>query len=84
MNIMVDYVEEEAWRRKGTKKKVWNDETKEWEDTVVWRIKGDRDVLTWLEENYPNKDGWGTVFSNNIIVMEEKVYVHYALCAKSW
>ena len=84
MNIMVDYVEEEAWRRRATKKKVWNNETKEWEEQVLWRINGDRDVLKWLEENYPNKNGWGTVFSNNIIVMEEKVYVHYALCAKSW
>lgn len=84
MNWTVDYVEEELWRRKATKKKVWNSETKQWEEQVLWRVNGDRDVLKWLEENYPNKDGWRTVFSNETVVMEEKVYVHYALCAKDW
>lgn len=84
MNWSIEYVEEEQWRRKATKKKVWNNETKEWEEQILWRINGDRTVLKWLEEHYPNKDGWRTVFSNNTVIMEEKVYVHYALCAKDW
>ena len=84
MNIMVNYVEEEPWRRKGTKKKVWNAETNEWEDTVIWRIKRDRDVWTWLTDNYPDRNGWSTIFSDSEIIMEERVYVHYALCAKQW
>ena len=75
----VDYVDEEPLKRRGTKKKVWNDLTKTWDDATIWTIPATRELRTWLEENYPNKQGWGTAWSDTKIIMEEAVYIHYCL-----
>ena len=75
----VDYVEATPMKRRGTKKKVWDESTKSWKDVTIWTVDATRELRKWLEENYPNKEGWGTVWSDTKIVMEEKVYVFYCL-----
>lgn len=75
----VDYVEATPLKRRGTKKKVWDELTQTWKDATIWTVDATRELRNWLEEYYPNKEGWGTVWSDTKIVMEEKVYIHYCL-----
>jgi hypothetical protein len=72
------------FKRGSTKKKWFNNQTKEWVETSVWRIPYSKDTHKWLEENYghPVRDiaessGWSVIFDK--IVMEEKVYLMYSL-----
>ena len=58
----VDYVDAEPLKRRGTKKKVWNDLTQTWKDATIWTVIYNRELRDWLEENYPNKQGWGTAW----------------------
>lgn len=75
----VDYVEATPLTRRGTKKKVWDELTQTWQDATIWTVDATRELRTWLDENYPDKAGWGTVWSDTKIVMEERVYIHYCL-----
>jgi hypothetical protein len=79
MNWSVDYVDAEPLRRRGTKKKVWNNSTNEWKDVTIWTIEATRELRTWLDENYPDHKGWGSVWSDTKIIMEEPIYIHYCL-----
>lgn len=80
MNIYGDYIkEEEIIKRRGTKKKVWDELTQTWKDATIWTVNYTRDLKDWLEENYPDKAGWGTAWSDTKIIMEEPVYIHYCL-----
>jgi hypothetical protein len=66
-------------KRRGTKKKVWDESTSSWQDVTIWIVQSDQELCVWLEEFYPDKQGWGTCFSDTKIIMEEKVYMHYCL-----
>lgn len=76
---VVDYEESIPVKRRGTKKKVWDNSTQTWKEATIWTVDYTRDLSDWLEANYPNKDGWGTAWADSKIIMEEKVYIHYAL-----
>lgn len=75
----VEYVDAVPLERRQTKKKVWDDLTKTWKDVTIWTVIHNRELRDWLEENYPNKEGWGTAWSDSKIIMEEPVYLHYCL-----
>ena len=75
----VDYVDAEPLKRRGTKKKVWNTLTKEWEDVTIWTIPATSELRTWLEKTYPNRVGWQSAWNDTKIIMEEPVYLHYCL-----
>ena len=75
----IDYEEVVPVKRRSTKKKVWDESTNSWKDVTIWTVPATRELRRWLEENYPNKEGWGTVWSDTKIVLEEKVYVFYCL-----
>lgn len=79
MNIYGGYAEATPMKRRGTKKKVWDESTKTWRDATIWTVDANKDLRKWLEETYPNKQGWGTVWTDTKIVMEERVYIHYCL-----
>jgi hypothetical protein len=75
----VDYVEAVPLKRRGTKKKIWDDLTQSWQDVTIWTVDNSRQLRDWLDENYPNQSGWKTAWTDTKIVMEERVYIHYAL-----
>ena len=75
----VDYVDGVPLDRRQTKKKVWDQLTQTWKDVTIWTVIDNRELLKWLEENYPNKEGWGTAWNGARIIMEEPVYLHYCL-----
>ena len=75
----VDYVDSVPLSRRATKKKVWDQLTQTWKDVTIWTVDNTRELRHWLEENYPNKQGWGTAWSDTKIIMEEAVYIHYCL-----
>jgi hypothetical protein len=79
MKINGDWVEAEPLKRRGTKKKVWDDLTRTWKDVTIWTVEATRGLRDWLDENYPDQAGWGFAWSGTKIVMEEAVYIHYAL-----
>ena len=84
MNIYGDYVDEEPLKRRGTKKKIWNDEFKEWQDVTVWTVPATRELKAWLEEHYPTH-GWNLVWgASKVTISDEKIFLHYALMAKDW
>jgi hypothetical protein len=75
----IDYVEATPMKRRGTKKKVWNNVTNSWRDVTIWTVDATRELRTWLEETYPTRKGWGSVWSDTKIMMEEPIYLHYYL-----
>jgi len=75
----VDYEESVPLSRRATKKKVWDELTQTWRDATIWTVIYNRELKDWLEEYYPNKQGWGTAWSDTKIIMEEPVYLHYCL-----
>ena len=79
MNIYGDYVDEEPLKRRGTKKKIWNDEFKEWQDVTVWTVPATKELKAWLQKEYPGFEGWSYVWSNTKVAMEERIYLFYCL-----
>jgi len=75
----VDYVEATPMKRRGTKKKVWDESTNAWKDVTIWTVDANKQLRTWLEEFYPDREGWSFVWTDAKIVMEERVYIHYCL-----
>ena len=76
----VDYVDAEPLKRRGTKKKVWNQSTQTWKDVTIWTVDNTRELHDWLTENYPNKSGWDYAWNGSKIVFyEEKIYTFYCL-----
>ena len=75
---VIEYEESVPVRVRGTKKKVWNNQTNAWRDVTIWTVDYERDTVAWLEQHYPNRAGWGTIGDRKII-MEEPVYLHYCL-----
>ena len=57
---VAEYEEVIPVKRRGTKKKVWDELTQTWRDVTIWTVNYTRDLKDWLDENYPNRDGWGT------------------------
>lgn len=76
----VDCVEAEPLKRRGTKKKVWDQSTNSWQDVTIWTVDNTRELHNWLTENYPNQDGWDYAWSSTKIVFyNEKIYTFYCL-----
>lgn len=66
-------------RCRGTKKMRWNAQSHAWDEYTIWTVDHTRELRAWLDECYPNKEGWGTAWNESKIIMEERVYIHYAL-----
>jgi len=79
MNWAVDYVEATPMKRRGTKKKVWDESTNAWKDVTIWTVDATRDLCDWLQKEYPGFNGWSYVWSNTKIAMEERIYIFYCL-----
>lgn len=79
MNWSVEYVEEEPLKRRGVKKKRWNDVTNEWNDVTVWTVPATRELGTWLQKEYPGFEGWSYTWTDTKITMEERIYIFYCL-----
>lgn len=75
----VDYEEAEPIRRRGTRKKVWDELTQTWKNATIWTVDNTYELRAWLEENYPNRAGWGATWADSKIIMEEPIYIHYCL-----
>ena len=75
----VDYVEAEPLKRRGTKKKVWDESTNTWKDVTIWTVDATRDLCDWLKKEYPDFNGWKYVWSDTKVIMEERIYVFYCL-----
>ena len=75
----VDYVETEPLKRRGTKKKVWNELTHSWDDVTIWTVDATRDLCDWLKAEYPNFNGWKYVWTDTKVAMEERIYIFYCL-----
>ena len=75
----IDYVDVEPLKRRGTRKKVWDELTQTWKDATIWTVEHTRELRAWLEGNYPNRAGWSTAWTDSKIIMEERVYIHYCL-----
>lgn len=76
----VDYEESIPVKRRGTKKKVWDELTQTWKDVTIWTVDNTRQLHDWLKENYPDNDGWNTAWSGNKIVFyNEQIYTFYCL-----
>lgn len=80
MNIYGDWAEPEPLKRRGTKKKVWDNSTKEWKDVTIWTVEATRKLHDWLKENYPENNGWDIAWSGTKIVFyDERIYTFYCL-----
>jgi hypothetical protein len=77
-NQIVEYEDAVLLKHRQTKKKVWNNITSTWRDVTIWTVDYEQDTVTWLEQSYANRAGWGTIGDRKII-MEEPVYLHYCL-----
>jgi hypothetical protein len=66
-------------KRRGTKKKVWNNQTQTWRDVTIWTVDLTRDLREWLESNYADHRGWGLTWTDTKVTMEEPIYIHYCL-----
>lgn len=75
----VDYVEATPMKRRGTKKKVWDQSTNSWQDVTIWTVPATRDLCDWLKKEYPGFAGWKYVWSDQMVTMEERIYVFYCL-----
>lgn len=47
----IDYVEAEPLKRRGTKKKIWDQSTNSWQDVTIWTVPATRDLCDWLKKS---------------------------------
>jgi hypothetical protein len=75
---VIEYEEVTPKNVRSTRKKVWDPTTNSWKDRTIWAVIYNQDTVTWLEQHYPEHNGWGTIGQLKVI-MEEPVYLHYCL-----
>lgn len=78
---LIEIVDEDPNVVTKTKKKIWENE--QWVDRLYIRIKSTPEMIDWLHQyygqpSYPNGK-WQQVVSG-MVVMDDVVYTHWALC----
>ena len=77
--VDIEYADAVPVKRRGTKKKVWDESTNTWRDVTIWTVPATRELCSWLQKEYPNFNGWSYVWSDTRVVMQEQIYIFYCL-----